>query len=86
MNGMRKTICLSMVIMMEGTGFASDWKNVVANITNPRMGVMQKLSLSAVTPIWSISSEAPKSISIYLGRSMTIIHIIQVTPTDRADA
>ena len=45
-----------------------DWKKVVANMTNPKTGVMQKFILSPVIPIWNISSVPPNAASICFGK------------------
>lgn len=46
MKGIKNRICRKKVIRMDGFGFPIDWKKVVASITNPRIGVMQKLILN----------------------------------------
>lgn len=51
MKGTRKTTCLNRVIMVDGFGRLMDWKKVVASITKPKRGVMQKLIRRPVTPI-----------------------------------
>lgn len=65
---------------MDGFGFPIDWKKVVASITNPKMGVMQKLILNPEAPIFSISSDAPKASRIALGKNKTASQIMQVMP------
>ena len=59
---------------------------MVASITKPRIGVMQKLVRSPVTPSSSISGVAPKAIRICRGKNSTISQMMQVIPTDKADA
>ena len=46
-----------------------DWKKVVMSITNPKIGVIQKLILNPGIPICSISSDAPKDNKIVPGKS-----------------
>ena len=70
----------------EGIGFAIDWKNVVASITNPKIGVIQKFVLNPTIPNCSISSVAPNANRIDFGKSKTISQMIQVIPTENADA
>ena len=73
-------------MIMDGAGFASDWKNVVTSITNPKIGVMQKLRRSPIIPISNIVSVPPNAIRICFGKIITIIHMIQVIPTEKAVA
>lgn len=50
------------------------------------MGVMQKFVLNPVTPISNISSEAPNANKIASGKNITISQIMQVIPTEKAEA
>lgn len=86
MKGIKNRICRKKVIRMDGFGFPIDWKKVVASITNPRIGVMQKLILNPEAPIFSISSDAPKASRIALGKNKTANQIMQVMPTEKAAA
>ena len=63
-----------------------DWKKVVASITNPKAGVMQKLIRRPVIPIRNISSVPPKAAKICLGNPSTRSQIMQVMPTENAVA
>ena len=54
-NGTKNNTCLKSVITIDGAGLLIAWKNVVASITKPRTGVIQKLIRSPVIPIENIS-------------------------------
>ena len=86
MSGMRNRICRKKVITMEGIGLAMDWKKVVTSMTKPRIGVIQKLARSPGTPMASISSVAPKAARMASGNTMIRIQMMQVMPTEKAEA
>lgn len=81
-NGRRKTTCRNTVMTIDGVGRLIDWKNVVASMTNPNTGVMQKLIRKPVTPIWNISSVPPNAARICLGKNSTASQMIQVMETE----
>ena len=56
-NGTKNNTCLKSVITIDGAGLLIAWKNVVASITKPRTGVIQKLIRSPVIPIERISKD-----------------------------
>lgn len=70
----------------DGTGRLMDWKKVVASMTKPSTGVMQKLMRRPVTPMSNISWVPPKAARSCRGKTSTASQITQVTPTDRAVA
>lgn len=82
MNGTKKTICLKIVITIEGVGRLIDWKKVVASITKPKTGVMQKFIRNPVIPISNISSVPPNAASICLEKNSTTSQIKQVIDTE----
>ena len=73
-------------MIIDGAGRLIDWKKVVANITNPKTGVMQKFIRKPEIPIRNISSVPPKAARICFGKTRTIIQIKQVMDTENTVA
>lgn len=74
--------CLSRAIMCLFSFQTRYRDKIVASMTNPKTGVMQKLIRRPATPIWNISPVPPNAARICLGKNSTASQIIQVMETE----